>query len=206
MANIKHTNTELKTQIEALNRFERFLPMLQLKKQQLQMEIQNINDALKKIRSKKHLILENIKSWIKLFAEPVDINSLIKFEAIILEEGNIAGVNIPIYKDTQIKVNKEKAIHAPPWVDDAIIALTELMQIESQLLVYEKQKTLIEQELRVTSQRVNLFEKIKIPECKENIRIIRIFLGDEQTASVARSKTAKKKLLMDTQQQRGQAA
>ena len=36
MAKIKHTKNEMKAQREALNRFERFLPMLQLKKQQLQ--------------------------------------------------------------------------------------------------------------------------------------------------------------------------
>ena len=40
---------------------------------------------------------------------------------------------------------------------------------------------------------VNLFEKVKIPEAKENIRIIRIFMGDQQTAAVARSKIAKGK-------------
>jgi V/A-type H+-transporting ATPase subunit D len=38
---------------------------------------------------------------------------------------------------------------------------------------------------------VNLFEKVKIPEGEENIRVIRIFLGDQQTADVARSKLAK---------------
>ena len=48
-------------------------------------------------------------------------------------------------------------------------------------------------ELRTTTQRVNLFEKVKIPEAKENIRIIRIFMGDQQTAAVARSKIAKGK-------------
>jgi len=39
MAKIKLTKTELKAQGDALKRFERFLPMLQLKKQQLQVEI-----------------------------------------------------------------------------------------------------------------------------------------------------------------------
>ncbi|NCB29749.1 MAG: V-type ATP synthase subunit D, partial [Clostridia bacterium] len=46
-------------------------------------------------------------------------------------------------------------------------------------------------ELDTTSQRVNLFEKVKIPECKEHIRVIKIAIGDEQTASVTRGKIAK---------------
>ena len=45
----------------------------------------------------------------------------------------------------------------------------------------ERQYALLHEELRTTSQRVNLFEKVKIPECRENIRVIRIFLGDEQS-------------------------
>ena len=52
---------------------------------------------------------------------------------------------------------------------------------------------LLGEELRTTTQRVNLFEKVKIPEAKENIRVIRIFMGDQQTAAVARSKIAKGK-------------
>jgi V/A-type H+-transporting ATPase subunit D len=52
----------------------------------------------------------------------------------------------------------------------------------------------LERELSATVQRVNLFEKIKIPEANENIRIIQIFLGDQQTAAVVRGKISKKKV------------
>ena len=57
--------------------------------------------------------------------------------------------------------------------------------------VLRKQRELVQEELHTTGQRVNLFEKVKIPECKENIRVIRIFIGDEQTAAVVRGKIAK---------------
>ena len=54
---------------------------------------------------------------------------------------------------------------------------------------------LLEKELRTTSQRVNLFAKVKIPEAKENIRVIQVYLGDQQTAAVVRGKISKKKLV-----------
>ena len=57
-----------------------------------------------------------------------------------------------------------------------------------------RQVELLERELRTTAQRVNLFEKVKIPEAKENIRVIGIYLGDQQTSAVVRGKIAKKKL------------
>jgi V/A-type H+-transporting ATPase subunit D len=41
---------------------------------------------------------------------------------------------------------------------------------------------------------VNLFEKIKIPEAMDNIKKIRVYLGDQQTAAVVRGKIAKRGL------------
>ena len=67
------------------------------------------------------------------------------------------------------------------------IELTLHHQIQAEML------TIIEQELRVVSQRVNLFEKVKIPEALENIRKINIYIGDQMTNSVGRSKIAKGK-------------
>jgi V/A-type H+-transporting ATPase subunit D len=74
-----------------------------------------------------------------------------------------------------------------------------LARIRAEIAVLDEQHSLIAEELRTTSQRVNLFEKVKIPECRENIRFIRIFLGDEQTAGVARAKFAKSRTDVEEQ-------
>ena len=81
---------------------------------------------------------------------------------------------------------------SPTWVDDGMELVEKLIQLDVQKEILEEQRRRIQEELRTTNQRVNLFEKIKIPEARENIRIIKIFLGDEQTAAVARAKTAKR--------------
>ena len=80
-----------------------------------------------------------------------------------------------------------------PWVDDGIRAVEKLASLRIERSIYEEQQRLLEDELRTTNQRVNLFEKVKIPEAKENIRVIRVFLGDQQTSEVARGKIAKAK-------------
>jgi V/A-type H+-transporting ATPase subunit D len=82
---------------------------------------------------------------------------------------------------------------SPSWVDDGMEALDQLMQLRVQRLILEEQGRLLRKELRTTTQRVNLFEKVKIPECRDNIRTIRIFLGDQDTSAVARAKIAKGK-------------
>ncbi len=71
------------------------------------------------------------------------------------------------------------------------------LRVERRLL--EETHRLLAEELRTTSQRVNLFEKVKIPECRENIRVINIFLGDENTSAVVRSKIAKGKSVKKAQ-------
>ena len=82
----------------------------------------------------------------------------------------------------------------PLWVDTAVVKLQEIAGLDAEAKTLRRRAELLEQELRITSQRVNLFEKVKIPEAKENIRVIGIYLGDQQTAAVVRGKIAKNKL------------
>ena len=69
-----------------------------------------------------------------------------------------------------------------------MLARTDLQRLRETDLTVEE---VVAEELQQTSQRVNLFEKVKIPECKEAIRVIKIALGDAQTSAVARGKIAK---------------
>ena len=193
MAKIKHTKNELKAQRESLKRFERFLPMLQLKKQQLQSEIQGIESKISESERHYDELRNAMENWVKLLSEPVDLPSLLRLKEVVTEEGNIAGVVIPVLKEVKTHKKEYDLFSTPLWVDDAVISLEEQIALRAEIDVLTQQRDCVTEELRVTSQRVNLFEKVKIPECKENIRIIKIFLGDEQTASVARGKIAKRR-------------
>jgi V/A-type H+-transporting ATPase subunit D len=191
VAKIKHTKNELKAQREALTRFQRFLPMLQLKKQQLRVEIQAIEARLAAKNEEERAIRSGLVKWVSLFAEPADLDSMVVLVSKKVEVGNIAGVNIPVFAGAEMERRRPDLFLTPPWMDDAaaVVRSLTLLRVEKEILL--EQKRLIEEELRTTSQRVNLFEKVKIPECRENIRVIKIFLGDEQTAGVVRGKFAK---------------
>ena len=203
MSKIKHTKNELKAQREALARFERFLPMLLLKKQQLQSEIHGIDAKIEENRTKEAHPRDKLKRWQKLFSgvspagpfagEPAGIENIVSLQSVTIEEGNIAGVTIPILTDAAISRKGYDLFMTPTWFDDAADVLDKLIRLRVERETIEEQRRLIAEELRTTSQRVNLFEKVKIPECKENIRVIKIYLGDEQTAGVARAKLAKSK-------------
>jgi vacuolar-type H+-ATPase subunit D/Vma8 len=79
-------------------------------------------------------------------------------------------------------------------VDRALADLRDLNRARAEVDVPRQQHDILQRELTKIIQRVNLFEKIKIPEALEAIRVIRIHLGDEMTAAVGRAKIAKAKL------------
>ncbi len=193
MAKIKNTKTELKAQTDALKRFQRFLPMLQLKKQQLQMEIAAITGSIDALAEKEAAWRDSLSSWVALFGTSDIPDGFITRVATVTDSGNIAGVVIPIYKGIETKRTPIDLLATPSWLDDAGDAIVKALEFDAEKKVLEEQRRLINEELRTTSQRVNLFEKVKIPECKENIRVIRIHLGDESTAAVARGKIAKRR-------------
>jgi V/A-type H+-transporting ATPase subunit D len=193
MANIKHTKNELKAQREALRRFQRYLPTLQLKKQQLQLEVRQLEAMLEAERAAEARDRAELAKWVRLFAEPLEWEDWLSVRDIRLGQGNIAGVAIPIFAGVDFSRQVPDLFTTPAWLDDGLDMLQRRIQRRLELQVLEEQLRRLAAELRTTSQRVNLFEKVKIPEAREHIRVIRIFLGDQMTAGVARSKMAKAK-------------
>ena len=192
MAKIKLTKTELKAQSEALKRFQRFLPMLQLKKQQLQAEIAVIASRLDGVTAREQAATDAMNGWIALFADAESvISDLVRVTGVETDTANIAGISVPVFKGIRTEVAEIDLFATPAWYDDAVAMVTKMLALKAERVVLTRQRDLITQELTTTSQRVNLFEKVKIPECKENIRVIKIAIGDEQTASVTRGKIAK---------------
>ena len=195
MAKIKLTKTELKAQTDALKRFQRFLPMLQLKKQQLQSEIAQIVAKAEAVGARERAAREDLNRWVGLIAtdEPL-VAGLVKVKSVNTGEANIAGVPIPTFESIETDVKEVDLWATPAWVDSAVDVTTKILSLQCERAIYDEQRRRVTAELQTTSQRVNLFEKVKIPECKEAIRVIKIALGDEQTAAVTRGKIAKSRV------------
>ena len=196
MAKIKFTKTELKKQQDAKKQFERFLPTLQLKKQQLQMEVRRSVELLENNARELAAFEERLASFVELFGPETDaemVRSLVEVDRVRRGELNIAGIGIPTFEGVDFKPVKIDLLNTDWYVDDAVAALKEAVNLRESRRVLEERCELLNAELRSTTQRVNLFEKVKIPECKDNIRRIGIMLGDANTSAVARCKIAKRK-------------
>jgi V/A-type H+/Na+-transporting ATPase subunit D len=194
MAKIKLTKNELKKQKDNLKRFTRYLPTLELKKKQLLAEIRQIQQVVDNLQAEVNKVDKQVNAWADVFAEDIKLEELFKVTDIKTDVGNIAGIDIPIFQDVVFEDTEYDLYTTPLWVDTALRVVKEQIKRRAELKVAKEQQEIIRNELRVTIQRIKLFEEVKIPEAKENIRVIQIFLGDQMTAEVVRGKIAKAKI------------
>jgi V/A-type H+/Na+-transporting ATPase subunit D len=195
MAKIKLTKGELKRQRDSLKQYRHYLPTLLLKKQQLQMKILEARRLLAGRTGVLNVKLEEIEPWAGLLGDSsVDIRVWVKPQNIPIKTVNIAGANVPVFDDIHFPQAEYDLYATPLWIDRGIEELRLMVTLLAELMVIREGIAVLEQELRITTQRVNLFEKVKIPECQENIRRICIYLGDQQANAVGVSKVAKKKI------------
>ena len=195
MAKIKLTKNEQKVQKDALKMYQRYLPTLTLKKQQLQTEIRTIDAKAKEVRAKRKQLEKEFDDWISVFGESEAFKpGMVTVKNIKKGVGNIAGVVIPVYEGADFSRGDYDLYETPLWIDMAADRMEKALSSDLEAEVLDEQVRLLSKELRTTTQRVNLFEKVKIPETKANIKKISVYLGDEQVAAVVRSKISKKKL------------
>ena len=214
MAKIKLTKNELKKQKDALKMYERYLPTLQLKKQQLQIEIRSVEARKRELAGAKAALEREFLSWIAVFGETGPAGAadgapeawrghvygpsgepLLQVVSIRTSSGNVAGVEIPVFAGADFELEPYDFLVTPLWVDSALDRLKKVLLLDLESTVLDEQIRRLGSELKTTAQRVNLFEKVKIPEAQEGIRRIRIYLGDQQTAQVVRGKIAKRKVV-----------
>ena len=197
---IRLTRPELKRQRDMLGRYERYLPMLKLKQQQLQI---TVREVVQKILVAEHALVEAGDRFARYEAvlagrAGLDVRRLAAAERVVTDTRNVAGINVPVFTEAVFPAVDYSLFATPPWVDRALADIRDINRARAEVEVLQRQRELLQRELTKIIQRVNLFEKIKIPEALEAIRVIRIHLGDEMTAGVGRAKIAKAKLSSST--------
>jgi len=204
----KLTRPELKRQRDALARFERYLPMLKLKQQQLQVTIRDVEEARRRVRRELDQARDRLRAYEAVLKDLAGVNvaSMAQPAEVRTRSVNVAGVNVPVFEGAEFPPAAYSLFATPVWVDRALADLRDINRRQAELDVLTRQYELLHKELVKIVQRVNLFEKVKIPEAREAIRVIRIHLGDEMTASVGRAKIAKAKLEGAETHHRGELA
>lgn len=197
MSEIKYTKTELRAQQIKLSQLEKYLPTLQLKKALIQLEINQVAAELERQHLEMKTFEDKMHGFQQLLTDSDAENLFQALEIVSVNKRfeNIAGVEIPHFEEIVFAQPTYFLFDTPYWLESGIRGGQNLIEARERIFILQEQKKLLEKELREVSIRVNLFEKIMIPRTKENIKKVKIFLGDLQLAAVAQAKVSKRKIL-----------
>lgn len=187
----------LKQQRDELKTYRKFLPSLDLKRQQLLAAVKVARAQWASAQEGAKQLEEQVAEVFPLLGSSTvrtrNLASLIRVRAVQIEEENLVGTRLPILRGIEFQVAEYSRMVTPFWVDQLIGDLRQVAEHRIKRQVLEERLLLLEVAARRITQRVNLFEKVLIPQAEANVRRIAIFLSDQERAAVVRSKIAKQK-------------
>ena len=134
---IKLTKNEQKLQKDRLKQYQRYLPTLQLKKQQLQAVITKTKADLEQKEVERAQMIGDLDDWVavfaenEIFAESKKLDHLVQPDTVICKNENIAGVTVPAFQELTFKDIAYDVDDYPLWVDTAIIKLREIARLDA---------------------------------------------------------------------------
>ncbi|MBN1548383.1 MAG: hypothetical protein JW902_17165, partial [Syntrophaceae bacterium] len=104
---------------------------------------------------------------------------------------NVAGLKVPQFERVVFSDPSYSYFATPPYFEEVLAQCRDAIECrEAVNMLREGEKVLFEG-FRKTSQRINLYEQRLIPDCREAIRKIVVYLQDQQAAAVGVAKVAK---------------
>ncbi|WP_131795396.1 V-type ATP synthase subunit D [Fluoribacter gormanii] len=197
MAQIKLNKASLSLEQKNLKNYQRFLPSLELKRKKLLSERGRVDTQVNELRQKKEALEHSIQNDLPMVASTMNILSkLIEIKEIAIAEENIVGIKLPVLRTIIFYPIDYVYFNTPQWFERLITVLTEKIELQLRLQIAIERQRRLAKSIQTVTQRKNLFEKILIPKALNNIRLIQIFLADNERAAVVRSKIAKKKRIL----------
>ena len=173
---------ELKIRINAL-------PTLKSKEAYLRVTIKKqksiLQDLEKKLRDEMDGLTRNASLWTEFPTE------LVQFESVRLNEDNVAGIKVPALEKVVYNVAPYSSFLAPAWITWGIEMVKKLIDIIVEITIMQKRINLLEYARKKTTQKVNLYEKVQIPEFSESILKIKRYLEDVENLEKAAQKITK---------------
>lgn len=194
MARLQLNKSSLAREIAQLRTFERFLPSLDLKRQQLMGEKAKAEAQVAELAAKVEALAAQVGRDVPMLGNPdIDLTGLAKLKDWQVGSENVVGTELPVLRAIEVEVAEYSPLTRPHWVDDVARLLHDMLEARLRVQVAKQRVAVLEKAVKTITQRVNLFDKVLIPGARANIKKIRIYLSDEQMASVVRSKIAKRK-------------
>lgn len=187
----KNTLAQLKLE---LKEYKTALPVFEMKEQQLKESVQMVEHSIDRLSKAIEATNTATKQWAAVMAEnTIDLADIVRVEKVLTKKKEIAGVTIEEFKDITFRNDEIDLFNTPLWIDSAITAIqdqkTDYAIIEIEKLNLER----LHEELAEARRMKNALKEVFIPETKENIRKIEIYLGDVERLAIGCAKLVKKK-------------
>lgn len=193
MARLKLSKNSLQQQREQMKLNQRLLPSLDLKRRQLTVELAKTREEYERVRKAVENLDMRIGEELPMLAnQEIELSSLVKMTGFSLVEENVVGVKLPLLEKIETEVAEYSLLAKPAWIDVLVERLKTAAEARVKVQVAEQRVKILQHAVRRMTQRVNLFDKILIPQAKKNIQRILIFLGDQERAAVSNAKLTKK--------------
>ncbi len=194
MSKISYNKSFLQKQRDQLKLYRKLLPSLDLKRRQLSFELVKAQKSLEELAREKEKLSARIGAELPMLARTgVLLSGLVKITRLDIGEENVVGIRLPVVREAVCEIADYSMYVKPQWLDSLVIKLKEMVQVHFKEKTARERVRLLEQGVKHITQRVNLFDKILIPQARETIFRIQIYLGDAERSAVVRAKLAKQK-------------
>ena len=186
----QYNKTEIQRLKKQLTIREKALPTLKAKETALRLEVKRIAGEIEEVKEQQEKNIKLQGQFIALWSEMPDILSL-KTANIRLK--NIAGVKIPVLEDVDFDESSISLANQPPWIPTGLSLLKEQIILGIEIKVKERQFDILNYARKKTTQKVNLYEKVQIPDYKQAMLKIKRFLEDAENLSKSAQKIVKQR-------------
>ncbi len=196
MTKLRLNKNALRERTEQLRLYLEFLPTLMLRKRQLQAAVQRVRAEGNECTRRRDALRRSSAPWAALLRRMLpQVRPHAAVQHVDTEIISVAGVAVPKLLQVRFAPDTHSLLATPLVFDDAVQLLRNVATLRAQREVLAEQALRIGHELRRTTQRINLYEEVLIPRTRHEIRRLRVYLGDQQTAAVCRAKIAKAKIV-----------
>ena len=167
---------------------QKALPILKNKETALRSEVVTLVNELDHVNQREEALKDRLKDYKDFWVVFPDI---LFMDALIIGKKKVIGVKILELQTISFKIADVSLWNLPAWVPGGIALLQEVIELRLRADLLRQQIDILDKARKKTTQKVNLYEKVQIPEYEDAILKIKRFLEDKENISKAAQKIVK---------------
>ena len=186
----QYNKTALQNLRRQLSIREKALPTLKSKEAALRLEVRKITAEIELLKEEYQALVKQNQNYNGFWTEFPEI---VKIRNVNSEQKNIAGVKVSILTGIDFDIENVSMFNMPSWIRLAINMFELLMTLQIKIEMTEARLNALAYARKKTTQKVNLYEKVQIPEYKTAIIKIKRYMEDEENLSKSSQKIVKER-------------